>query len=726
VVGFRLCQWQQHTDRQIQDYYYYYYYYSNYYYHYDYYYYNNTTTMVGRQPNFLFGVLIVLTSTSSLLSTAQEILYNAIVYTVDERFPEADSIAIDEAGFIVGVGAFANLSDRFPTYQLTDLRGQLVLPGFQDAHLHAVEAGINSQLCYVGSEVTGEDSSVIEDIPLYFDEPDCADFGLFGGQGWVMGAGVDLAAIMEELKANETARYPITVLDESFPDTPVVILDQYGHGALANTAAMVAVGYDNGVDPRGGQILKDANGTLLGIVTENAQQKLHEAAFPPTDDNKELAYKSLLSALDTLKKNGVTTVSDAGGFWHQAQTESWERAEEEGYLTVRASNSLYVYPDEGLGTQLPSLIQRFSNDPDKLVRFNQAKIYVDGILSLATARLYEEYEFDPFQEYRTPLSSSDAEWTGFEYFGDNVTLNFMSQSLANAGFQLHYHVTGDAAAGLALSAIKSVQSNPEIEPHRLTHCYLIAEKDRPLFAELGVVADFQLAPSSVSEEYQQSMQDFLGNDRADTLLPAVEMYEAGATVTLSSDWDADELSPLLKMQTVLSRPTGRSFASLEEVIPMLTLNPAKLLQHDDKTGSITIGKYADLAVIDKDIFNLPVNEIATAEITRTYLQGKLIYNVKGGVGSPTTGLSSNGGSTTATITEGEAEVDMEEVEVEETDTEIDTGLNENVTVGKTDPTSGATTAETAASSSTQSTVSGANRRWASCFSILSFSIWLTL
>lgn len=567
-------------------------------------------------------IVIVGTFSTDSCVAAQQILDNAIVYTVDEANPDqsAEAIAIDELGMIVAVGSSANVTAAFPNYPITDLGGQLVLPGFQDVHLHAVEAGINGQMCYISSE------DGMEDIPFWFDEADCPDGGLFGGQGWVMGAGVHLAAIIAELAGNKTARYPIDVLDESFPDTPVVILDQFGHGALANTAAMEAVGYTNGQDPPGGQILRDADGALLGIVTENAQQKLREAAFPSTDENKELAFQSLKDALDELKKHGVTTVSDAGGFWRQAQTESWTRAEEEGILTVRASNALYVYPDENIGEQLPKLQARYSNDPEALVRFNQAKIYVDGILSLSTAKLNEPYEYDPFADCR----SDAADWDGFEYFGDNSTLAFISQALANSGFQLHYHVTGDKGVDLALSAIESVQSNNDIEPHRITHCYLVDELDRPRFADLGVVADMQLAPSSVSVEYVEGMNEFLGAERAATLLPAVELYEAGAMMTLSSDWDADTLSPLLKMETVLNRPTGRSFANLTTVIPMMTINAAKLLQHDDKTGSITVGKCADLVVIDKDIFNMSTDQISSAEVVRTYLQGELIFGGRGG------------------------------------------------------------------------------------------------
>jgi len=396
----------------------------------------------------------------------------------------------------------------------------------------------------------------------------------------------------------------------------VLILDAYGHGAVVNSEALRQVGLYDTFEVPGGKILRDDDGTHFGIVTENAQQVFRDAAFPPTAENQQIAYDSLLDALAFLNSNGVTTVSDAGGFWRQAQTESWARALEEGKLTVRASNALYVYPDMSIEDQLPELLQRYSNDPDSLLRFNQAKVYVDGILSLASAALYEPY--------LDVLELPADEQYGFEYFGSAETLNNVTQQLAANGFQLHFHVVGDRAAGLALDAIESITTDTSGAQHRLTHCYLIDERDRARFTELGVVADFQLAPSSLDPEYYSFLaNDIIGSSRADTLLPAKAIYDTGALLTLSSDWDADPLSPTLKIYTVLANSI---FSSVEEVIPLMTLNPAKLLQQDDKTGSIEVGKYADLVVLGKNIFEIPLEEIADTCVEMTIFQGNIVHN----------------------------------------------------------------------------------------------------
>ena len=341
--------------------------------------------------------------------------------------------------------------------------------------------------------------------------------------------------------------------------------------------------------------------------------------FPPTQANQDRAYRFLLNSLKTLRRNGITSITDAGGFFRQAQIETWTRALDEDELTVRASNALYIYPDEPMDTQLPKLVERYSNDKDSLLRFNQAKIYVDGILSLETSAMYDIYEGG----FLAPGGDR-----GFEYFGNSATLNDVSQQLVSAGFQLHYHVTGDRAAGLALDAIESLSGDDLLNagPSRLTHCYLIDESDQSRFADLGAIADFQLAESSFGEEYRDNLREAIGSTLESQLLPAVDVHEAGAMVTLSSDWDADSLSPLKKIQIALTKQvSGKPFPDLETVLPMLTINGATLLQQDDITGSIEVGKYADLVVLDKNIFDIPTSQISSAKVVTTMLQGEVIH-----------------------------------------------------------------------------------------------------
>jgi len=187
---------------------------------------------------------------------------------------------------------------------------------------------------------------------------------------------------------------------------------------------------------------------------------------------------------------------------------------------------------------------------------------------------------------------------------------------------LHYHVTGDRGARLALDAIE--QSDPKPGPHRLTHLYLLDKADFPRFKQLGVVADFQLAPSSLDPEYNKFIRQFIG-DRADHMMPAGTLAAQGADVVMSSDFDADELSPVVKIQAAVARKTDGA-PDVATAIEWMTINPARLLHQDKTTGSIEVGKFADLVVVDRDITEIPVKQIGKAKVVATLLQGEAVYD----------------------------------------------------------------------------------------------------
>lgn len=544
--------------------------------------------------------LSALSITANPAVSASLVLTNAKVHTVNRAAPEAQALAIDENGVITAVGSTEEvLAKAGKDATVVDLRGQMVLPGFQDTHMHLVEAGINETLCeFEPFEKIDETLATVEQC-------------LEDSEGeWALGSGVSMVNLLDE------DDNPIEALDEVTGDRPTLILDDIGHGAWANSAAMRAVGYDKlEGNPPGGIILRNAKGEPNGVVLENAQQKLRNLALPDTVENNDFAYEAMLGTLKTMAQNGITTVSDAGGFWPQGHVKAWERAVREGTLTVRASNALYVYPDMPFDEQISKLKSLYSNDANSLLRFNQAKIYVDGILEQRTGAVLEPY--------KKGAGIDHGYESGFEYFGGDQLKRY-SKALSDIGFKLHYHVTGDRGARLALDAI--AESDPAPGPHRLTHLYLVDKADFPRFKELGVVADFQLAPSSLDPEYKKFIRDFIG-DRANRLLPAASLEAAGAEIVLSSDYDADELSPLVKMQAALERESEGP-KDIQTAIEWMTINPARMLNQDKMTGSIEVGKYADIVVIDRDITEVKTGDIERSKIVATLLQGKPVYDPK--------------------------------------------------------------------------------------------------
>lgn len=530
------------------------------------------------------------------------VLTNASIHTVDPNAPRAEAIAIDDAGMILAVGSEAVvLAAAGDAADVIDMDGMMILPGFQDAHMHLIEAGVNQALCeFEPADKLDNTLAAVADCASRTEE------------GWIVGSGVSMTNLLEQ------SDNPIELLDKISTDRPILILDDIGHGAWANSAAMQAAGYDHlQGDPPGGILLRNPeNGKPNGVLLENAQQKLRNLAFPDTPERVDFAYRAMLETLATMAENGITSVSDAGGFWPQGHVKVWERALAEDTLTVRASNALYVYPDLPFEQQLADLTALYTNDPDSLLRFNQAKIYVDGILEQRTGAVLEPYK---------EASGIDHGYdSGFLYF-DVDTLDRYAQALSETGFQLHFHVTGDRGARLALDAIARSDAAPG--PHRLTHLYLVGKDDIPRFAELGAVADLQLAPSSLDPAYKDFIRELIG-DRADFMMPAASLEAAGALVTLSSDFDADELSPLVKIQAAVER--GEEGApNVETAIEWMTINPATLMHQGDTTGSLAPGKFADLVILDRDITDIPVAQIGSANVVATLLQGEPVFDAKG-------------------------------------------------------------------------------------------------
>ncbi len=537
----------------------------------------------------------------------ETILHGGRIYTIDPARPWAEAIAI-EAGKIVAVGDDTEVLGLGSSMtELIDLDGRMVLPGFHDPHVHVVEAGVNERLCLFPWRrplATYEQSA-----------RNCANRQR--SRDWVVGAGVFVAAL---LQGDEL---PIDVLDRAVPDRPVLILDDLGHGAWANTMAMEAAGYRRGSpDPPGGILDRDAvSGRLTGIVFENAQQKLRDAAWPPTEQNLEETYQGLIGSLAELNMHGITSVSDAGGYWTRGHHEVWARAQRLGELTVRASNALYVFPDRPLDAQIADLRRLYANESGSLLRFNQAKIYIDGILDFGTSAL-----LDPYLEKASPPSPSPS---GFVYFEQDVLQEYV-RVLDEIGFQLHFHATGDRGVRMALDAVEAARARNGAADrrHRVTHLYLVDEEDRGRFLELGVIADLQMPPDAVNRAYARYLSRLVGDDAAAGLLPVQSLLDAGAKTVLSSDWDAGPLSPLGTIQRALTRftePVGK----LAVAIRMLTLDAAFLLHQADITGSIMVGKQADLVVLDRNLFDIPKTQIEDVRVLLTLLDGEKVFRAGG-------------------------------------------------------------------------------------------------
>jgi len=524
------------------------------------------------------------------------VVVNGDIHTIDASSSVVDAFAYDEDGVIVAVGSETDVrAAAGDNATVIDAGGGMVLPGFQDPHVHVPEAGLNLDVCFFPDGLSLDEYEGLAS--------DCADEQI--DADWVRAAGASLFDL------RDTEQSPLAVLDRAVPDRPALVLDNLGHAVWTNSAGLEAAGISaDDPDPQGGVFHRDLDCELTGLLLEDAQQLVRNAAA--VDD--AAIDTALLLAMEELAANGVTTVSDAGGYWAQGHPEAWQRAEAARLLTVRAFNTLYLYPDLDVDEQLAEFERRFSNDSD-MVRFDTAKVYIDGILDLGTASLTEPYD--------VPLDPTYPR--GFNYFTQDQ-LGAYINGLHDLGYRISFHVIGDQAVRDALDAVAGIDDTADTiadRRHRTTHTYMVAPEDIGRFADLGVVVDFQQSDDAVAIAYHEHLAGFIG-ERAFDLIPTASLIEAGAIVTLSSDWDAGPLPPLGTIERALTRE-GNAVPDLQTALEMHTINAAYALGHDDTTGSIEIGKFADYVILDRDLFELGLDEIDDAQIMLTVLNGVIVY-----------------------------------------------------------------------------------------------------
>ena len=540
----------------------------------------------------LAGGLVVSAQADSRL------LHNGKIYTVNDQQPWASAMLIDEQGRIVAIGDDDDVAEYVDDQTETlDLEGRLVLPGFQDTHGHVLDASSEAQ---GGCELSPED-----EVPQWLSALKACAADAEGE--WLLGSGFALHALLA------AGQSPRELLDGIISDRPVAIMEETSHSYWLNSKALQLAGIDDDMaDPAGGVILRDAAGKATGVVLDNAGDLALDQALPPSKALEEIYYQAVLAGQEELAQNGITSVADARVFWRRGHMQAWQRAAQNDELTARTSLGLWAYPTLDDDEQLAELKAMYdAGNNDSLLRVTQIKFYVDGIIHNTTARLQKPYD----------ESLPGVDRKGLYYFSPE-RLERYSRELARAGFDMHIHAIGDQAVSDALDAIDATDGQGR---HRITHVELVDNDDIPRFKQLNVIADFQPSPYFTPSFLKDNVPTI--GARAYKMLPMRELYDAGARVTLSSDWDVNPLSPLGIMQNALSLGE-RSLPSLEAAVKAYTLDAAYTLRQEQDTGSLEVGKQADLVVLDKNIFDLPVSQIAKARVLWTLLGGEEVYRDK--------------------------------------------------------------------------------------------------
>jgi len=536
------------------------------------------------------------------VAPADLVFRNGAVYTVDAARSWAAAVAV-RAGRIVYVGPDSlppGLAG--PHTETVDLRGGMLLPAFQDAHVHPISSGVELGECNLDAVTTVREAA--ESIRAYA--------AAHPALGWIRGAGWQLTLF-------PSANPSKALLDSLVPGRPVVLASADGHSAWVNSRALALAGIGRGTsDPPNGRIERDPRtGEPSGTLRESATD-LIDRVVPPRSP-AELAA-GLGRAERLANSFGLTTLFSA--LTDEEELRAFADADRAGTLTVRVLAALTSEGEFG-DTMLARLRAWRTRYATRLVRPTAVKLFQDGVIEARTAALLAPY-LDRHGDAGTPRR-------------DQGDLDRMVAALDRAGFQIHIHAIGDRAIRMSLDALahaRSVNGDHDAR-HSIAHLQLVDPADIPRFRALGVVANFEPLWSNGDEYLTKLAEPALGPVRSRWQYPIASVVRTGAVVSGGSDWSVSSLDPLEAIETgITHREPGDTTSpvwnppervDLPTMISLYTINAAWAHHLERETGSIEVGKLADLVVLDRNLFEVPASRIHEARVLRTLLGGKTVY-----------------------------------------------------------------------------------------------------
>jgi predicted amidohydrolase YtcJ len=534
---------------------------------------------------------------------ADLVLKGGMVYTVDQKRSVAEAVAL-RAGKIVYVGSDSGAAPFIDAKsRVIDLGGRMVLPGFIDSHCHPLSAYKTFyELKLNGLRTVSEYRQAIREFAA--NHPDAK---YIRGRGWSN-------TLFKKTGPDRK------ILDQIFPSIPVLLSSEDGHSKWVNSRALELAGITRATpNPEGGVIERDpATGEATGTLRETAADLVANLLPPYSVDElaKGLeAYQSMALAF------GITTAHDASIDIPGNEIPAYRTLQSEDRLRMRFRVSLDVDPVMGSG-QVSSLVEERARNTGSLFQTNAAKIFLDGVVEGSTAYLKEPYNHLPGNRGKL-LCNQDS-------------LNAVCAELQKHGIQIHIHAIGDAATAAALDAFAFAErvNGRRDARHLITHLQLVDPADILRFKQFGVVAVTQPYWFMKDEYYYRLQVPYLGQKRADAEYPMESFFKAGVVVASSSDYPVTiPCNPLVGIQTGVTRLRPgttnprevlwpEECASLEEMIASFTINGAYANFLEMLTGSIEVGKSADLIVLDKNLFAVPAGELSSARVLLTLFEGK--------------------------------------------------------------------------------------------------------
>jgi predicted amidohydrolase YtcJ len=576
---------------------------------------------------------LLLAGAAAAAPPADTLYRNGYVYTVDARDSVHQALAV-RAGRIVYVGddagAAAHTGKRT---RVVDLGGRMLMPGLVDGHLHPQSGGarlLNCNLNYASLTVPQFQARI----------QSCLDREKHAGAGrWLV-----VVNWFQQGMQPEGVATGVATLDALSTGRPVVVRSSFGHSALVNSRALQLAGIQRATpDPLAGKIGRDASGEASGLL-EDAAQELVMKLVPPLTPAENLAASR--AALAALRQQGVTSFLDA--YTDPETMTAFSQLQRRGELTARGHFAVLIAPGDAAAparavAALLRQSRRFDQGATRVapsLQVRHAKLFMDGVIAAPalTGTLLAPYYIDqgtPQRPNWVPGSSK-----GPDSYFPPARLQGVLRALAKAGIDPHIHADGDGAVREALDAIFALRATPQGRALRpaLAHAELVDPADFARFAELDTSAVLSFQWGKPAPDTVAALKPYLGPLRYEVVEPQSLLLAAGARVVYGSDWPVDALDEWFALKVGVTRTAapdaGAEFAgrlgphpgmARAAVLRAITMNASYTLRQESQTGSLEVGKLADLIVLDRNFFQVEAEDIANIKVLRTVVGGKLVY-----------------------------------------------------------------------------------------------------
>jgi hypothetical protein len=557
-----------------------------------------------KKLNISLSILIMTVSLScAQKEKAELVILNGKVLTIDKDNPYAQAVAI-KGERIIAVGKTSEISALIEkgSTKVIDAAGRLVIPGFNDAHVHFGPLDPD----YIELRYTTDPSFITQKVKAQVARLQPGE--LIRGGHWEHEMFIDKKWPTKEL------------IDKVSPDNPVMLSRADGHSVLVNSYVLKASGITkNTPDPFGGVIQKDPmTGEPTGIIKENAGEMIKTGEIKPistAEEEKARLWQGYLLALKEARELGVTSIQVPGS----ADFEAYEKLQKNGELTCRIDIGKSLTADTILLKNYLELKKHYPKDGN-WIRFGYLKAFMDGTLGSGTALMFEPFTDNP--------SSSGLALMPYE------EMEKMIITADKLGFQIGVHAIGDKGNNWVLNAYEKAENvnGKHDSRHRVEHAQTLQPSDIPRFARLGVIASMQPTHCISDKKFCEKR---IGPERAKGAYAWKSLADAGAILAFGTDYQVEPLNPMEGLYAAVTRKDrlgeeGEGWhpeqkIKMEEAIKYYTLGSAYSQFMEDRKGMIKTGFLADIVIVDRDLLTISENEIMKTRVDYTITGGKVVY-----------------------------------------------------------------------------------------------------